>query len=108
MRPAVIFEPRVDEFRAFDLIFSGILRSTVIIELLQQFGDGVSRHGHGARQDIPWYGRGDMFGRLTAVNLNRTEFAGGSNSRVGWSIMSKTTNKFSPEVRDRAVRLASY
>jgi transposase len=24
---------------------------------------------------------------------------------VGWSIMSKTTNKFSPEVRERAVRL---
>lgn len=39
------------------------------------------------------------------VDLNRAEFAGGSNSRVGWSIMSKTTNKFSPEVRARAVRL---
>jgi transposase len=25
--------------------------------------------------------------------------------RQGWSIMSKTTNKVSPEVRDRAVRL---
>lgn len=30
---------------------------------------------------------------------------GGSNLRAGWSIMSKTTNKFSPEVSERAVRL---
>jgi transposase-like protein len=37
--------------------------------------------------------------------LNRAGFAGGSNSRVGWSIMSKTTNKYSPEVRERAVRM---
>ena len=39
------------------------------------------------------------------LNLNRAGFAGGSNSCVGWSIMSKATNKFSPEVRKRAVRL---
>lgn len=37
--------------------------------------------------------------------LNPTKFAGGSNSRVGWSIMGKTTNKFFPKVRKRAVRL---
>jgi hypothetical protein len=37
--------------------------------------------------------------------LNRTGFAGGSNSWEGGAIMSKTTNKFSPEVRQRAVRL---
>lgn len=37
--------------------------------------------------------------------MNRSGFAGGSNSGVGWSIISKTTNKFSPEVRERAVRL---
>jgi hypothetical protein len=37
--------------------------------------------------------------------VNRARFAGGSNSCVGWSIMSKATNKFSPEVRERAVRL---
>ncbi len=37
--------------------------------------------------------------------MNRAGFAGGSNSRVGWSIMSKTTNKYSPEVRERAVRM---
>ncbi|AZB71284.1 hypothetical protein [Cereibacter sphaeroides] len=39
------------------------------------------------------------------IALNRAGFGGGSNSSVGWSIMSKTTNKFSPEVRERAVRL---
>ncbi|MEL5879701.1 hypothetical protein, partial [Cereibacter sphaeroides] len=38
-------------------------------------------------------------------HLNRAGFGGGFNSSVGWSIMSKTTNKFSPEVRERAVRL---
>lgn len=32
------------------------------------------------------------------IGLKRSGFAGGSNSRVGWSIMSKTTSKFSPEV----------
>ena len=37
--------------------------------------------------------------------LNRAGFAGGSNSSVGWCIISKTTNRFSPEVRERAVRL---
>ena len=42
----------------------------------------------------------DFFGRL-----NRAGFAGGSNSSVGWSIISKTTNRFSPEVRERAVHL---
>lgn len=29
------------------------------------------------------------------IALNRAGFGGGSNSSVGWSIMSKTTNKFS-------------
>jgi len=37
--------------------------------------------------------------------VNRAGFAGGSNSSVGWSIISKTTNRFSPEVRERAVHL---
>ena len=40
-----------------------------------------------------------------AMFLNRAGYAGGSNSRAGWSIMSKTTNKFCPEVRDLAVRM---
>jgi len=47
-----------------------------------------------------------LFVRALEVNsLNRAGFSGGSNSRVGWSIMSKTTNKFFSEVRERAVRL---
>lgn len=37
--------------------------------------------------------------------VNRAGFAGGSNSRVGWSFITKTTNKFSPGVRERAVRM---
>jgi hypothetical protein len=37
--------------------------------------------------------------------LNRAGFAGGSNFREGWSIMSKKTDKFSTEVREHAVRL---
>jgi hypothetical protein len=45
------------------------------------------------------------FARSVLTALNRAGFAGGSNSCVGWSIMSKATNKFSPEVRERAVRL---
>ena len=36
--------------------------------------------------------------------VNRAEIAGGSSSREGGAIMSETTNKFSPEVRARAVR----
>lgn len=36
--------------------------------------------------------------------LNRPGIAGGPNSRVEGSTMSKTTNKFSPEVRERSVR----
>ena len=35
--------------------------------------------------------------------LNRSGFAGGSNS--WWSMSKQTSNKFSPEVRSRAVRL---
>jgi len=38
-------------------------------------------------------------------DLDGAGFAGCSNSSVGWSIMSKTTNNFSPELRGRAVRL---
>ena len=37
--------------------------------------------------------------------MNRLKFAGGSNSRIGWSIMSKTTNKYSLEVGERAARM---
>ena len=37
--------------------------------------------------------------------MNRAGFVGGSNFSVRWSIMSKTTNKFSAEVRRRAVRM---
>ena len=40
-----------------------------------------------------------------ATFLNRAGYAGGSISRAGWSIMSKTTNKFCPEVRDLAVQM---
>jgi transposase-like protein len=39
------------------------------------------------------------------IILNRAGFAGGSNPSVGWSLITKTTNKYSPEVRERAVRL---
>jgi transposase-like protein len=37
--------------------------------------------------------------------LNRAGIVGGTNSRGDGATMSKTTNKFSPEVRERAVRL---
>jgi hypothetical protein len=37
--------------------------------------------------------------------VNRAGFAGGSNSTVGRTILRKTTNNFSPEVCERAVRL---
>lgn len=37
--------------------------------------------------------------------LNRTGFAAGSNFRDSGADMSKTTSKFSPEVRARAVRM---
>jgi hypothetical protein len=43
-----------------------------------------------------------------AGGLNRPGFAGGSiNSREDGAMTSKTTNKFSPEVRARAVRMIS-
>ena len=37
--------------------------------------------------------------------MNRAGFAGCSNSREGGALMSKTTNKYAPEVRERAVRM---
>ena len=37
--------------------------------------------------------------------MNRPGFAGGPNSGEEGAITSKTTNKFSPEVRDRAARM---
>src|SRR3981189_1567267 len=37
--------------------------------------------------------------------LNRSGFAGGSNSGEGGAMSKQTSNKFSPEVRSRAVRL---
>src|SRR5271170_2919477 len=37
--------------------------------------------------------------------MNRPGFAGGSNSWEGGAMTSKTTNKFSPEVRARAARM---
>ena len=37
--------------------------------------------------------------------VNRVGSAGGTNVCVAWSMMRKTTNRFSPEVRVRAVRL---
>lgn len=37
--------------------------------------------------------------------MNRPGIAGGPNSGEEGSTMSKTTNKFAPEVRERAVRL---
>jgi hypothetical protein len=40
-----------------------------------------------------------------AMFLNRAGYAGGSSFRAGSSIMSKTTNKFCPEVCDLAVRM---
>ena len=39
------------------------------------------------------------------AKLNRSGIAGGSNSREGGATMSKTTNKFSTEVRARAARM---
>ncbi|MEM8839812.1 MAG: sulfatase-like hydrolase/transferase, partial [Pseudomonadota bacterium] len=53
------------------------------------------------------YGDGgnDLLDGGAQNDMNRTGSAGGSNSRVGWSAMSKTTNKYSPEVRERAVRM---
>ena len=44
-------------------------------------------------------------GLVQRGDMNCAGFAGGSNSRVVWSIMTKTTNKYSPEVRERAVRM---
>lgn len=37
--------------------------------------------------------------------VNRAGIAGGPNSEEEGSTMSKTTNKFAPEVRERAVRM---
>ena len=37
--------------------------------------------------------------------MNRPGFAGGSNSREAGALTSNTTNKFSSEIRDRAVRM---
>jgi transposase len=39
------------------------------------------------------------------VEVNRSGFAGGSNSLEGGAMSKQTSNKFSPEVRSRAVRL---
>src|ERR1700716_3749852 len=39
------------------------------------------------------------------VRLNRSGFAGGSNPREGGAMSKQTSNKFSPEVGSRAVRL---
>ena len=38
-------------------------------------------------------------------HVNRSGFAGGSNSLEGGAMSKQTSNKFSPEVRSRAVRL---
>lgn len=40
-----------------------------------------------------------------ARRLNRPGSAGGPNCREGGAVMRKATNKFSPEVRERAVRM---
>jgi len=37
-------------------------------------------------------------------HVNRSGFAGGSNSLEGGAMSKQTSNKFSPEVRARAVR----
>ena len=37
--------------------------------------------------------------------VNRAGFAGSSNSWEGGAIQSKTTNKYAPELRKRAVRM---
>lgn len=42
--------------------------------------------------------------RRVFLSVNRAVFAGGFNSWAGWSSMSKSRNKFSPEVRKRAVQ----
>ena len=42
---------------------------------------------------------------MNELALTRAGSSGGSNPSVRWSIMSKTTNKFSPEVGERAARL---
>jgi transposase-like protein len=39
------------------------------------------------------------------AQMNRPGFAGGSNSKEDGAMTSPTTDKFSPEVRDRAVRM---
>jgi hypothetical protein len=43
--------------------------------------------------------------RRSTVGSNRAGIAGGPNSREEGAMMSKTTNKFSLEVRERAVRM---
>jgi hypothetical protein len=48
---------------------------------------------------------GDIADVRRKEEVDRPGFAGGSNSREGGAAMSKTTNKFSLEVRSRAVRL---
>lgn len=40
-----------------------------------------------------------------ALTIEPPRFVGGSNSLRGWAMISKTTNKFSPEVGARAVRM---
>ena len=45
-----------------------------------------------------------MWMTFTSI-MNRPGIVGGPNSREEGPVMSKTTNKFSPEVRTRAVRM---
>ena len=45
-----------------------------------------------------------MFDPLV-FDVSRAGFVGGSNSLLGWSIVSKITNKNSPELRERTVHM---
>jgi transposase-like protein len=57
--------------------------------------DGLSLDALTVEQDGP----------AAAETVNPPGFVGGSNSREAGAMTSKTTNKFSPEVRERAVRM---
>lgn len=46
-----------------------------------------------------------MLSETIVADVNRPGFIGGSNCWEGGAMTSKTTNKFSPEARGRAVRL---
>jgi hypothetical protein len=53
---------------------------------------------------FPAFDTGPQTHRGLALCLNRTGFAEGSNSCVGWTLINMTTTQYSEERRERGVR----